>query len=186
MATRQRDFWTGWLTVVVAGTLLFGLAMVAMPGVTRAGFNLMLYGATAGDADFGPEALRYVNLAHAVMGAVMAGWSAVLLWVVRGPLRRGEAGAWAAVAGSVAAWFSPTPLHRCGTGSGRTRCSTVHSRCCMRCRCGRTEAAFRGKAAARRRRLHGAASPTHGGNNVAMKTTIDAAGRLVIPKKIRE
>lgn len=107
MATQGRDFWMGWLTVVVAGTLVFGLAMVALPGVTRSGFNLMLYGAAAGHADFGPEAVRYVNLAHAVMGAVMVGWSAALLWVVRGPLRRGEAGSWAAVAGSVAAWFFP-------------------------------------------------------------------------------
>ncbi len=107
MATRRRDFWTGWLTVVVAGTLLFGLAMVVLPGATRSGFNLMLYGTTASHADFGPEAARYVNLAHAVMGAVMVGWSAALLWVVRGPLRRGEAGAWAAVAVSVAAWFFP-------------------------------------------------------------------------------
>ena len=58
-------------------------------------------------AAFGPEAVAYIALVHAVLGAVMFGWGVALLLIVRGLFARGAIEGWQIVAVSVAAWFVP-------------------------------------------------------------------------------
>ncbi len=58
-------------------------------------------------ATFGTEAVAYISLVHAVLGAVMFGWGLALLFVVRGPFALGAKEGWRIVALSVAAWFIP-------------------------------------------------------------------------------
>jgi len=97
------------LLAAVAGvTLLMGLAMVLLPGVTLQAFGLMIYrDAAAMPAQFPPEALRYIQLVHAVLGATIVGWAVLIGGVVVGALRRGESRALLWLTASIAAWFVP-------------------------------------------------------------------------------
>ncbi|RZU02138.1 hypothetical protein [Rivibacter subsaxonicus] len=100
-------FWIRWLQLASIGVMLFGLAMVLAPLLTQQGFSLLIYGSSGRIAGFGAEAAAYIALVHAVLGAVMFGWGALMLLVVRGPFGRGEKDGWQMLAVSVAAWFVP-------------------------------------------------------------------------------
>jgi len=85
--------------------MVFGLALVLLPGLARAGFSLLVYAAPGRLGAFGTEAVAYISLVHAVLGGVMFGWGIALLLVVRGPFARGEREGWQIVFVSVGAWF---------------------------------------------------------------------------------
>lgn len=101
------QFWTRWLYVVTLAVMVFGLVLVLSPQLTRLGFSWLVYGDTARIAAFGPKAVEYISLLHAVLGAVMVGWGTALLLVVRGPFRRGAMEGWHIIAVSVSVWFVP-------------------------------------------------------------------------------
>jgi hypothetical protein len=101
------SFWQHWLTAVTVGVMLFGLVMVLAPGLTRLGFSLLVYASPDRIAGFGDDAVAYIQLAHAVLGAVMFGWGTALLFIVLGPLRRAPREGWQMLAISVTAWFVP-------------------------------------------------------------------------------
>ncbi len=92
---------------VTAGLVLFGLILVVMPGFTLQGFSLLVYGSTAHLSTFGPEAVAYISLVHAVLGAVMFGWGVLFMFLALGPIRRGSLDAWRMFAVSLVAWFIP-------------------------------------------------------------------------------
>lgn len=97
--------WATWMTLWVEATLVFGVAMVAWKGISGELYNWVLFGSTSTPAPFSPEAVDYQRMLFAVLGAVLIGWMVLLLAVVRGPFRRGEAWAWPAVVGSVVGWY---------------------------------------------------------------------------------
>jgi hypothetical protein len=77
---------------------------------------LVFAGRTAGSLfawfGFGPDgsidtsAVRdYLRLPFMVLGAVMAGWSLLMIQIVRGPLREGSRWAWLMLVQSLALWF---------------------------------------------------------------------------------
>jgi hypothetical protein len=100
-------FWINWLLAVAAGVVAFGLVLVLAPSIARQGFSLLVY-ASAGHIDsFGQEPVRYISLAHAVIGGIMVGWGVALFYVTKSLLARGERIAWNLVALSVGAWFVP-------------------------------------------------------------------------------
>ena len=77
---------------------------------------LVLAGRTAGSLftwfRFGPDqsidtdAVRdYLRLPFMVLGAVMAGWSVLMIQIVRGPLRDGSRWAWSMLVQSLVLWF---------------------------------------------------------------------------------
>ncbi|HEX4879900.1 MAG TPA: hypothetical protein VFV39_08660 [Limnobacter sp.] len=88
-------------------TLLFGLVLVCMPGLVAQGFGWMIYQNPQAMHAWPEEARSYVNLAHAVMGGVIVGWAALMLWVCRHGLAKGHPGAWAAIGMSLLAWYLP-------------------------------------------------------------------------------
>lgn len=100
-------FWVQWLIAVTFGVMAFGLILVLAPGSTRQGFSMLVYSDADRIAAFGPEAVAYIALVHAVLGAVMFGWGVALLLIVRGLFARGAIEGWQIVAVSVAAWFVP-------------------------------------------------------------------------------
>lgn len=109
--------WLRWLTLVVIGVMLFGISMVLSPGLIRQGFSLLIYATpTAIDTGFGADAVAYVTLLHGVLGAVMFGWGALLLLVLRGPFRRGQQEGWNMIAISAGAWFLPDTAFSLWTG----------------------------------------------------------------------
>jgi hypothetical protein len=92
-----------WLQAVLAGVCVYSLILV-------------LAGRTAGSLfawfGFGPHesidtgAVRdYLRLPFMVLGAVMAGWSILMMQIVRGPLREGSRWAWLMLVQSLALWF---------------------------------------------------------------------------------
>ncbi len=98
-------FWWLWLVVVSAGLVVAGLVFVLAPGLTRRLFSLLVFASPETIGGFGNLPVRCIALAHGVLGAVMVGWGAVLLFLLSGPFRRGSREAWVTVAVSLAAWF---------------------------------------------------------------------------------
>lgn len=88
----RRNLWITWLTVVLGIVLLYSLLLVVAGGVAGSLFDLLGFGPPA--AIDSPEVREYLRLPFMVLGAVMAGWSLLMLLIVRGPLREGAP--WAA------------------------------------------------------------------------------------------
>ena len=105
------EFWVRWL---LAGTVLaaaFGLVMVFAPGVTEAGFGLMIFGSPGPPPGMDSAGAAYVRFAYGVLGAVMFGWMLMAALVVNGPFRSKEPWAWKALALSLGAWFVVDTAH---------------------------------------------------------------------------
>ena len=99
-------FWYRWLHAAVLGLMLFGLSMLFLPHAIRQLFGLVIYSEPgAMEAMFGTGATAYITLAHGVLGAVMVGWSTVMLLVLRGPFRRAQHEGWMMLALPLALWF---------------------------------------------------------------------------------
>jgi hypothetical protein len=101
------EFWWRWLVFVSLGVLMFGLILVIFPGLTLQGFSLMIYLSASRISEFGEPAVSYIRLVHGVLGAVMVGWGAALLFVLFGTFRENPSIAWKTLTGSVVAWFIP-------------------------------------------------------------------------------
>jgi hypothetical protein len=106
-STPPSSVWVPWLSAASVGVALFGLVLVLAPELTSQGFSLLVYFRHDQIAGFGAEALKYIQLAHAVLGAVMVGWGVLLLLLVRRFFARGFHEAWSFVAASLSAWFVP-------------------------------------------------------------------------------
>jgi hypothetical protein len=109
--SQPSSFWINWLLVVAAGGVAFGLVLVLSPSISRQGFSLLVYASPAHIDTFGQEQVRYISLAHAVIGGVMLGWGVAIFYITKSLLARGERIAWNVVALSVGAWFVPDTLY---------------------------------------------------------------------------
>lgn len=92
-----------WLEAVLVAVLLYSLVLV-FAGTTA--------GSLFASLGFGPgasidtiEFREYLRLPYMVLGSVMAGWSVLMLQIVRGPLMQGSAWAWSFLVRSVSLWF---------------------------------------------------------------------------------
>lgn len=99
----SRKFWITWLQVVLV--LLFLYAMVLVLAGRLAGSLFDAFGFGLPDAADTEEAREYLKLPFMVLGAVMAGWSILMLQLVRGPLRDGVPWAWLFLVRSLVTWF---------------------------------------------------------------------------------
>ena len=104
------SLWVRWLLAANCGVMAGGLAAVLAPDFTLKGFSLLLYANAERIYAFGPDAVAYIALVHAVLGGVMFGWGVALLKVIHGPFARGAIAGWRIVAVSVAAWFIPDTI----------------------------------------------------------------------------
>lgn len=98
------------------GVVLFGLTLVVAPELSRIGFSALAFGDTRRIGSFGPAAVRYISLAHAVLGGVMMGWGVALVLLVRGPFASGDRIGWRIIALSVLAWFVPDTAYSLRSG----------------------------------------------------------------------
>ncbi len=85
----------------------FGVTLVVARALALEGFSLLVYGDPKHIAAFGAEAVEYIALVHAVLGAVMFGWGAALLLVARSLFAHGVREGWQIIAISIAVWFVP-------------------------------------------------------------------------------
>ena len=101
------SLWINWLLAVSVGVVVFGLVLVLIPSLARQGFSLLVYASPERIDAFGEEPVRYISLAHAVLGGLMVGWGVALFYVTKTLLARGSRIAWNLIALSVLAWFIP-------------------------------------------------------------------------------
>jgi hypothetical protein len=92
-----------WLQIVLVGVFLYSLVLVFAGRTAGSLFALFGFGP---DESIDTSAVRdYLRLPLMVLGAVMAGWSILMIQMVRGPLREGSRWAWLMLVQSLAMWF---------------------------------------------------------------------------------
>jgi hypothetical protein len=92
-----------WLQVVLAGVFFYSLFLVLAGRTAGSLFTWFGFGP---DESIGTSEVRdYLRLPFMVLGAVMAGWSLLMMQIVRGPLREGSRWAWLMLVQSLALWF---------------------------------------------------------------------------------
>lgn len=99
--------WIVWLQAVTIGVIGFGLALVLAPALARQGFSLLVYAAPDQIDAFGAVQVRYISLAHAVIGGVMIGWGVAMLYATKSLLAKGRREGWYLIALSVVTWYVP-------------------------------------------------------------------------------
>lgn len=109
-------FWANWLVLASLAVAAFGLVLVGAPTLARRGFSLLVYFDPLRIEGFGPEATRYVDLSHAVIGGVMVGWGVALAAISKRLVSRGSRFGWNVVAGSLLAWFVPDTIFSLWSG----------------------------------------------------------------------
>ena len=99
----MRNFWIRWLQVVLGMLLLYSLLLVFAGRIAEDLFTFLGFGPPETLA-FG-EGDDYLRLPFMVLGAVLAGWSVLMLLLVRGPLTAGQPWVVGLLFWPVAAWF---------------------------------------------------------------------------------
>lgn len=116
MEPRSPSPWARALTLACLGVSVFGASFVLAPAWTLQGFSLMLYGRAGRLAELGPDAVRYLGLAHAVLGAVMVGWGLLLASVAHRFVARGSRWGWRVITLSLVTWAVPDTAYSLASG----------------------------------------------------------------------
>lgn len=103
MKTQISVFWWRVLIVAVLGTALFGVSLIALPGLTQPVFNSLYFGQA--ESPYGAAPQGYIFFMQGILGAVTIGWMVAMLPIILIPFRRGEGWAWWTVTLSVGVWF---------------------------------------------------------------------------------
>ena len=100
---RSRSSWINWLQIVLAMLLAYSLVLVFAGSLAGAWFSALGFGPPE---RVGTQEVRdYLKLPFMVLGAVMAGWTVMMIQIVRGPLREGSSWALSVLINSLAVWF---------------------------------------------------------------------------------
>ncbi|HAN71801.1 MAG TPA: hypothetical protein DCQ36_09490 [Actinobacteria bacterium] len=99
----RRSGWITWLTVVLVIVLVYALLLVLAGSLAGSLFDLLGFGPPASIDT--PQVRDYLRLPFMVLGSVMAGWSLLMLLIVRGPLKEGAPWAARFLLLAVALWF---------------------------------------------------------------------------------
>lgn len=101
--TKSAATWITWLQVVLMLLFVYALVLVFAGSVAGRLFSILGFGPPeAIDTD---QVRDYLHLPFMVLGAVLAGWSAMMIHIVRGPLRAGSAWALPVLVRSLVLWF---------------------------------------------------------------------------------
>ena len=102
MADPRREFIT-WMEVVLVLVITYSLLLV-FAGAS-AGSLFSWFGFGPGES-IDTDAVRdYLLLPYMVLGAVMTGWTFLMIQIVRGPLREKSTWAWTFLVQSLSLWF---------------------------------------------------------------------------------
>ena len=101
--TAHRQRYITWLVAVLLLVLCYSLLLV-VAGAT-AGSLFSWFGFGPAKAIDTPAVREYLRLPYMVLGAVMAGWSLLMIQIVRGPLREESTWAWTFLVRSLSLWF---------------------------------------------------------------------------------
>jgi hypothetical protein len=92
-----------WLTFVLSAIIAYALVLVVGGHVALDLFSLLGFGPP--EVVDTPEFRDYLRLPYMVLGAVITGWSVLMLQIVRGPLRDGAPWAATFLLRAVGIWF---------------------------------------------------------------------------------
>ena len=98
-----RPPWNTWLQIVLAMLLGYSLVLVFAGSLAGAWFSALGFGPP--ERVSSPAVRDYLKLPFMVLGAVMAGWTVMMLQIVRGPLREGSGWALSVLTKSLVVWF---------------------------------------------------------------------------------
>lgn len=96
--------WHRWLEIVLVLLLAYSLLLVFAGAVAGSLFSGLGFGPP--DSVDTSEFREYVKLPYMVLGAVLAGWSFMMLHISRGPLRQAAPWAHQTLVRSVVLWFT--------------------------------------------------------------------------------
>lgn len=95
--------WIDWLQVVLFLVLAYALLLVFAGSIAGSLFSWFGFGP---DDSIDTDDVRdYLRLPYMVLGAVLAGWTATLIQLVRGPLRDGARWVLPVIVRSLTLWF---------------------------------------------------------------------------------
>lgn len=100
---RSPTTWITWLQVVLG--LLFVYALLLVFAGSLAGQLFTTFGFGPPESIDTDQVRDYLNLPFMVLGAVLAGWSLMMIQIVRGPLRDGSGWAVPILIRSLVVWF---------------------------------------------------------------------------------
>lgn len=110
-------FWFYWLCTITVGVILFGISMVLTPNLLLQFFSWLVYSSPSNiQNQFSPEAVRYILLVHAVLGAVMFGWGISLLMLLANIFRKFPKESWNILTTSIFAWYIPDTVFSLWSG----------------------------------------------------------------------
>lgn len=93
-----------WLQMVLVGVLVYSIVLVVAGSTAHSLFKWFGFGPDSSiDTD---EVRNYLRLPYMVLGAVMAGWTLLMIQLVRGPLRDGSQWAFRFLVQSLVLWFA--------------------------------------------------------------------------------
>lgn len=100
---RSPLFWHRWLMTVLVALCAYSVALMVAGTMAVSWFSALGFGPpssidTAGVRD-------YLRLPFMVLGAVLAGWSIMMMQIIRGPLKDGSPWAATVMSSSLAVWF---------------------------------------------------------------------------------
>ena len=101
--TARRQRYITWLVAVLLLVLCYSLLLI-VAGAT-AGSLFSWFGFGPAKAIDTPAVREYLRLPYRVLGAVMAGWSLLMIQIVRGPLKEESTWAWTFLVRSLSLWF---------------------------------------------------------------------------------
>ena len=99
----KSSVWITWLQVILAVLLVYALVLVFAGSVAGWMFTALGFGPPSPVDSDGVGA--YLKLPFMVLGAVLAGWSLMMIQIVRGPLRDGSNWALPVLIRSLVLWF---------------------------------------------------------------------------------
>ena len=110
------NFWWRWLVAADTIVIVFGAAQSLLPNLVRQGFSLMVFGSASYVDTFPQDAIRYITLTHAVMGATMIGWGISMMYTLFTQFRAGEWIGWLSPVVALTLWYIPDTVMSIATG----------------------------------------------------------------------
>ena len=98
-------FWSSWLQAAAGVVITLSAVLLLAPSLGLAIFSAVYFSQPEFPISVPAPAAAYIRFMHGVLGAVMLGWMASVLTLVRGPFLAGKRCAWNAVAVSLSVWF---------------------------------------------------------------------------------
>ncbi len=93
-----------WLQIAISLLLIYSLTLVFSGSTAAELFSLLGFGPS--ETNLTEEFQEYLLLPYMVLGAVMAGWTILMLQIVRGPLKDGSSWARTSMIRSLTLWFA--------------------------------------------------------------------------------